>query len=348
MTAPAGLGDGASLIRWDEIGRNGKRFLSAGPDRDEIAEFTGRPARQPVRVYAGFNTGETLKERAAIAVGELIRTGGFDRSVLVVATPTGTGWLDPGAVQPLAFLHGGDLAIVSMQYSYLPSWLTLMIDPDRSRRAARELFKAVFAHWTALPKDTRPRLYLFGLSLGALGSEASTDLVELLADPIDGALWAGPPFASRTWATIAASRDDGSPPWRPRFRDGSLVRFMTQDGFDPAGFAPWGPLRIVYLQHASDPMSFFSPALAFSAPDWLRKGRGRDVSPRFRWFPVVTFLQVGFDVPMATSVPPGYGHNFVPAEYIDAWIALSEPENWTPEDTSRLKRRFADFNAAPL
>jgi uncharacterized membrane protein len=348
MTAPAGLAAPAALIRWQDIGRNGKRFLTDGPDRDEIAAFTGRDAQQPVRVYAGFNTGETLQERAAIAVAELKRSGGFERSVLVVATATGTGWLDPGAVQPLAFLHGGDLAIVSLQYSYLPSWLTLMVDPDRSRRAARALFAAVFAEWTAMPKQTRPRLYLFGLSLGALGSEAATDLMELLADPIDGALWAGPPFAARKWAALTAGRDEGSPQWRPRFRDGLLIRFMTQSGFDPAGFVDWGRLRIVYLQHASDPMSFFSPDLAFSGPDWLTGARGPDISPYFRWFPIVTFLQVGFDVPMATTVPPGYGHNFVPAEYIDAWIAVSAPSGWSRADTVRLKQRFADFSASPL
>ena len=83
----------SSLIAWDDIGRNGKRFLTNGPDRAGIAALTGRAARQPVRVYAGYNTGETLEERADIAVRELIRNGGFERSVLIVATATGTGWL---------------------------------------------------------------------------------------------------------------------------------------------------------------------------------------------------------------------------------------------------------------
>jgi uncharacterized membrane protein len=345
---PIGFGAPPGRIRWDEIGRNGKRFLTDGPERAEIEAFTGRPAQHPVRVYAGFNTGETVEERAAKAVAELLRAGGFDRSVLIVATPTGTGWLDPAAIQPVAFLHGGDLAIVSMQYSYLPSWLTLMVDPTRSRLAARALFREVFDHWRTLPKEARPRLYLFGLSLGALGSESSTDLVELLAEPINGAVWAGPPFASRTWAAVTANREAGSPQWRPRYRDGALVRFMTQDGIDPKGFAEWGPIRIAYLQHASDPMSFFSTDLAFSKPDWLGANRGRDVSPYFRWFPVVTFLQVGFDIPMATAVSQGYGHNFVPADYIDAWIAVNQPKGWSEADTDKLKKRFANFIASPL
>jgi uncharacterized membrane protein len=60
------------------------------------ADRTGRAAMDSVWVYAGFNTEETLKERVDIAVQELIRGGVFSRSVLIVATATGTGWLDPG------------------------------------------------------------------------------------------------------------------------------------------------------------------------------------------------------------------------------------------------------------
>lgn len=339
---------GSSLIAWDDIGRNGKLFLTSGPDQSEIAALTGRAAQDPVRVYAGYNTGESLKERAELAVQELIRSGGFDRSVLIVATATGTGWLDPAAIEPVAFLHGGDLSIISMQYSYLPSWLTLMVDPNRSRRAASALFDVVYAHWTTLEPDQRPRLYLFGLSLGALGSEASSNLLTLLADPIQGAFWAGPPFASTSWTRLTAARNPGSPQWSPEFGDGSVVRFMTRQGYSVPADVEWGPLRVVYLQHGSDPMSFFSPNLVFHSPAWLGRSRAPDVSPYFQWYPVVSFVNVGFDVPMATTVPPGYGHTFTPESYIDGWIAVTDPDNWLPEDTETLKAHFADFVSSPI
>ncbi len=337
-----------SLIPWDEIGKNGKRFLLNGPTRDQISQLTGRPALEPIRVYAGYNTGETLQERAEIALDELKRVGGFDRRVLVVATPTGTGWLDPSAIQPLPYLHDGDLAIVSMQYSYLPSWLTIAVDPEISRRSAKALFDQVYNHWTTLPKDSRPRLYLFGLSLGSLGSEAALDLFQLLGDPIDGAVLSGPPFPSRLWRQIVGERNPGSPEWLPVFREAALLRFMNQQGIAAPAGAQWGVLRTIYIQHASDPMVFFSPSLAYSKPSWLGNRRGPDVSPAFRWFPLVTFLQVGFDVPMATAAPLGYAHNYAPDEYIDAFIEVTQPRDWTDDDTARLKAEFADFNPSPI
>ena len=341
-------GSAGSLVSWADIGRNGKRFVTDGPSKEEIEAVLGREAMQPIRVYAGFNTGDTLEERAQIALAEMIRVGGFDRSTLIIATSTGTGWLDPSAVDSVEFLHAGDTAIVTMQYSYLPSWLTLIVEPEVAQQAANALFMAIFSHWTRLPHDHRPELYLHGLSLGALGSEFSADLTSILTDPIHGALWSGPPFLSKLWNVVTKGRVSGSPQWRPVFHDSSAVRFMTQDGFPDLAGAEWGPLRIVYLQHASDPMSFFSTDLAYVRPDWLGPNRGRDVSPYFRWFPVVSFFQTAFDIPMATSVPLGYGHNFSPAAYIDAWIEVTRPKNWSASDTKGLKAHFTGFNPRPL
>jgi len=337
-----------SLIDWKDIGKNGKRFISDGPAKEEISKLLGREAMQPIRVYAGYDTGETLEERARIALLELQRVGGFDRSTLIVATATGTGWLDPSAVNTVEFIHAGDIATVSMQYSYLPSWLTLMVEPEASQAAAIALFNEVYGYWTTLHHDDRPDLYLFGLSLGALGSETSADLIAMMGDPIKGALWSGPPFPNTRWLYVTQRRNPGTPQWRPVFRDSTAIRFMTQDGFSEHARGEWGPMRIIYLQHASDPMTWFSPDLAFKRPDWLGHDRGRDVSPYFRWFPIVTFFQVAFDIPMATSVPIGYGHNFAPNCYIDAWIEVTQPQNWSAADTDKLKAHFAGFDPNPL
>ena len=340
-------GSAQSLISWIDIGRNGKRFVADGPSKEDIAAVLGRKAMHPIRIYAGFDTGETLEERAQIALAEMKRVGGFSRSTLVIATSTGTGWLDPSAVDSVEFIHAGDIATVTLQYSYLPSWLTLMVEPELAREAASVLFNAVYGHWATLPHDKRPKLYLYGLSLGALGSADSYDLITTITDPINGALWSGPPFLSRIWGVVTRRRRPGSPLWRPIFSDSSAIRFMTQDGFPDLGDVKWGVLRVVYLQHASDPMTFFSKDLAYKSPDWLGPNRGRDVSPHLRWFPIVSFFQIAFDIPMATSVPLGYGHNFSPADYIDAWIEVTQPNNWSDSDAAKIKAHFVGFDPRP-
>lgn len=339
-TDSAASGSAASLVPWDTIGRYGKHFVAAGPTRDSIGEFLGADAKKPLRVYVGFSTKEMVEDRAELALQELIRVGGFDRKLLVVATPTGTGWLDPGAVDTLEYLHGGDTAIVTMQYSYLPSWLTILVDPSRSRESAVALFDVIYDYWKSLPKDRRPQFYLHGLSLGALGSAASADLFTVFEDPIQGGLWSGPPFPSTVWARATRYRDPKSPMWLPRFRDGSMLRFTGRENVLPAQGTRWGPMRFAFIQHASDPMTFFSPDLMYRRPAWLDGERGPDVSPYLRWCPLVTFLQLAFDLPMATAVPAGYGHNIAPASYVDSWIEVTQPASWTPEDIERLKQRF--------
>jgi uncharacterized membrane protein len=335
-------GSAESLIAWDSIGRQGRDFIVTGPTEEQLKQFSGREALRPLRVYVGLGSRDSEYERAKLALKELKRVGGFDRSVLVVATPTGTGWLDPGAVDTLEFLHAGDTAIVSMQYSYLPSWITILVDPNRSRDSARILFDEIYGHWKTLPQGSRPRLYLHGLSLGALGSETCADLFTLFEDPIQGGVWSGPPFPSTEWAAVTKGRNPDSPAWLPTFRDGTMVRFTgKENSLDQAG-KRWGPMRFVYIQHASDPMTFFAPELLLQEPDWLAGKRGPDVSPYLRWYPIVTFLQIAFDLPMATSVPTGYGHNYAPASYIDAWIEVTKPDAWRAADTKRLKRQFTE------
>jgi uncharacterized membrane protein len=344
-TDPLKTGSGASLLRWNELGRRGRQFVSLGPTREDISAFTGRASREPVRVYVGLRSAETPEIRAKLALEELKRVGGFERSVLIVVTPTGTGWVDPAALNSVEYLHDGSVASVAVQYSYLASWLSLLVEPGYGADAARALFKEIYGYWTTLPKDVRPRLYLHGLSLGAMNSERSFDLFEVLDDPLDGALWSGPPFSSTVWRSLTDRRNPGSPAWLPRFRDGSFVRFMNQHGeYAHQASQPragWGPMRVVYLQYASDPVTFYDYRSLYREPDWMLPPRGPDVSPQLRWYPAVTFLQLTLDVFMAGTAPIGYGHVFAPAHYIDAWIAVTDVRNWSPEEVERLKQHLS-------
>lgn len=340
---PAKPGGTDSLLRWQDMGHQGRRYLALGPTAADIGEVTGE-AMDPIRVYAGLNAAETPDERARLALEELKRVGGFERSVLILITPTGTGWVDPGGINSVEFLHRGDIASVAAQYSYLPSPIALMTEDAYGRESAEALFRAVYGHWRQLPKESRPKLYLFGLSLGALNSDRSFDFYDIIDDPFDGALWTGPPFRSDTWREVTAERDPGSPAWLPVFRDGAVVRFGNHFGGYDQGSAPWGSFRLAYLQHGSDPIVFFEPEALYREPAWMKAPRARDVSPDLQWYPIVTMFQLAADM-HAGVAPMGFGHSYAPADYVRAWLVLTEPQGWTDTDLQRLRERLKKFNA---
>ncbi len=337
---PLKTGSDASLVDWELLGSRGRQFVVSGPGAAEIGAFFGTPALEPLRIYVGLNSRETAEQRAELAFEEMLRVGAFERSALVVVVPTGTGWIDPAALDTLDYLHRGDVASVALQYSYLSSWLSLLAEPGYGAEAGRALFRVVYDHWTALPQDARPRLYLHGLSLGAMNSESSTDLYDVVADPFDGALWAGPPFSTSQWRRVTAERQPDSPAWLPRFRDGSIIRFANQETTLGQQGGDWGPMRIGYLQYASDPVTFFDPYAFLREPAWMRGEPGPDVSPDLRWFPVVTMLQLAFDMAVATTSPIGHGHVYAPDHYIDAWIEITEPPAIDAATLERLKDHF--------
>jgi uncharacterized membrane protein len=341
-------GSAASLLSWKDLGRQGRRFVSSGPSGADIGAFFGQRALDPIRVYVGMNSADTADERAKLALEELKRTGAFDRSILIVVMPTGTGWVDPAALDPVEYLHRGDIASVAMQYSYLASWLSLLVEPDYGAEAGDALFREVYAYWSSLPRDARPKLYLHGLSLGAMNSERSANLYDVIADPFQGALWSGPPFPSRTWRSVTDGRNPGSPEWLPRFRDGSIFRFTNQNNALNIPDTTWGPIRIVYLQYASDPITFFDVATVYREPGWMKEPRGPDVSAQVRWYPLITMLQLTVDMMIATTSPMGYGHVFAPQHYIDAWMAVTDPPDIAPEDVIRLRALFIERGATPV
>lgn len=325
-----------SLASWESLGHQGRVFVSAGPTTQRLSQFNGKPATEPIRAYAGLHSADGIKATAALAARELLRTGGLDRQVVAVATTTGTGWINEAEASALEYMYNGDTAIVSMQYSFLPSWLSFLVDKENARQAGQALFEAVDALVRERPEDKRPKLVVFGESLGSFGGEAPFLALNNLVARTDGALFSGPTFQNTIWTTLTRDRDAGSPQWLPIYDDGANVRFSAKAENLARPDAPWGHPRAVYLQHASDPIAWWSTDLLFSKPDWLREPRGYDVSPRMEWIPVVTFLQVSADMAVAVDVPDGHGHVYV-KDVANAWAAVLQPPGWTPEKTEKLR-----------
>ncbi len=325
-----------SFVPWETLGHQGRIFVAAGPSVAQLTAFNGAPATEPIRAYAGLNSADGIDATAELAARELQRTGGLDRAVVAVATTTGTGWINEAEADSLEYMYNGNTAIVSMQYSFLPSWLSFLVDKENARHAGQALFEAVDKLVKQMPEPQRPKVVVFGESLGSFGGEAPFMSLNNVLARTDGALFSGPTFNNTIWTQLTATRDRGSPEWLPIYDNGDNVRFVARPGNLGRPAAPWGSPKVVYLQHASDPIAWWTTDLLFKRPDWLREKRGYDVLPQTYWIPVVTFLQVSADMAVAVDVPDGHGHHYV-ADVANGWAAVLSPPGWTPEKTDKLR-----------
>ena len=334
-------GGPGSLIPWDTLGWQGRNFTGKGPSVNDIEKATGQPAMAPIRIYAGLASASDAEARADLAVRDLERAGGFQRKNLLVVTTTGSGWVDPALSDSFEYLSGGDSAIVAIQYSYLPSWISYLVDQSKAREAGRALFDAIYGPWSQLPQGQRPRLYVAGESLGSFGGETAFSGEQSLANLTDGALFAGPPNFNTLFREFSDHRDAGSPEVQPIYHDGRIVRFADDATADiPPDGQAWPDSRVVYMMHPSDPIVWWSPHLIFSEPDWISEPPGKDVLKGMFWMPFVTFWQVTADLPFATGVPAGHGHKYT-SEYIDGFNAVMQPAGVTSQELASLRKIIA-------
>lgn len=343
---PAKSGSPESLAPWETLGFEGRNFVARGLDAEELSAVNGRPALEPIRVYVGLDTAPTPEERIDLVLGELERTGAFERSTLVLIPTTGTGWVNPTAARAMELVHNGDLAMVAWQYSYLPSWISFLADREKAAAAGEMLVDRVYERWSQLPEDDRPDLFLYGESLGTQSGEGAFDSLAEIRARMDGVLWVGPPNSNRLWRQLVERRDPGTTEVQPVYADGLVVRFADSREAIHEPDTPWLSPRVLYIQHASDPVVWWSPDLLFSRPDWLSEPPGPDRLPQMRWFPFVTFWQVSADLTNAAGVPDGHGHNYGSA-VLEGWIAVTRPEGWTENDTERVRialEAFADHD----
>jgi uncharacterized membrane protein len=347
-TEPERSGSPTSLAAWDTLGYEGRNFVATGPDLDALARVNGRPAKEPIRVYAGLQTADTDVARTDVIVRELERTGAFDRKLLVIIPTTGTGWVNPVAARSIETMYNGDTALVGMQYSYLPSWISFLGDRDKSIESARLLIDTIHDRWLKLPSDKRPKLVLYGESLGSLGGQGAFPwLPDIARMDFSAVLWVGPPHESSLWSGLVERRDPGTPEVQPRYDNGRTVRFsQATDASDIAKIAdpPWEGTRVLFLQHASDPIIWWSPKLLLAQPEWLVEPPGADRTVSMRWYPIISFWQVGADMTNALSVPGGHGHNYGDS-VLDGWAAVVPPDGWTDQDTERVRVALTDSQA---
>lgn len=343
-TLPERSGGPGSLVDFADLGLQGRRFVDGGVDREKLSELLGTPARQPIRIYAGLESAVTDDERSQLVVEELNRTRAWEREAVVVAPTTGTGWINPNAAQAFELLAAGDLAIVGTQYSYLPSWISFLADREKTEAAGNSLIDAVVAWRAALPPGVhRPKLYVYGESLGTRAGEAAFSGIRDIRQTVDGVLWLGPPNSNRIWRSLVERRDPGSTVTDPVYADGLLVRFVE----DPAELRnrddPWIPPHVLYVQHATDPVVWWNPDLLFDRPAWLAEPPGKGRHPGMTYMPVLTFFQVTADLGNAVGGSQGFGHLY-DDQILDGWAAVTERPGWDDDEAAR----FTEIHATAM
>ncbi|WP_448758560.1 alpha/beta hydrolase [Actinomyces sp.] len=324
---PERSGSPQSRSSWRAVGGQGRVFLGRGPSRADIEAVTGCAAMEPIRVYAGMpEEGQSLQSAADLVVEELHRTGAFDRAVILIATSTGSGWVDEWQVQPLEYLTRGNCATASMQYSFVPSSINFLTDLDVSEEAAVILFETIRRAVDEIPEDRRPALFVCGESLGAYASQhVFSGIVDVLSRT-DGALWVGTPAFTPMHAELTAIRHRGSPEVAPVVANGRHVRFVNVPEnlwADVYGreLGDWNYPRVVYAQHPSDPVVWWNSELVWHKPDWISEKVDGDVSPHMQYTRGATYIQVLVDMPVAGTAPGGHGHTYH-EELIPLWEAI--------------------------
>ncbi|WP_083884204.1 alpha/beta-hydrolase family protein [Nocardia higoensis] len=195
-------GSAGSVVDWTDLGKQGRRFVDGAADG-------------PIRVYVGVESAPDLRARVALAIRELERSGGFTRGNIVVAVPTGSGWIDGNAVAGFAERFGDDVAVVGLQYAYTPSWVSFVFGREQAVEAARALFTAIEER--VARTAPRPRLFVYGQSLGAFGGSGIFPDADDQDRRTCAVLWAGPPAnrAHRAGATVLANSSDPVVRWSP-------------------------------------------------------------------------------------------------------------------------------------
>lgn len=351
-TEPERSGSRYSRESFNTLGYHGRDFVASGPRKARIERVlartsgkafnAGAPAREPIRVFIGRLAHPTLDDAAAAAVTELERTGAFDREALLLVTNTGSGWIPQWSVCGFEYLHRGDCATAAIQYSFAGSWLAFLIHREQAIQASKHLLQAVEDHLHG--REKRPKLYVTGESLGALGGNSAFYSFEDMRRRVDGALWTGTPRTTPIVDWLMKSRHYMSKEIHPLIGRGSHVRFVQRPKHlkeSPLGeYRHWDGARIIYAQHASDPVVWWSPSIMFRCPDWLREPRGKDVSPAVQWYPWVSFWQLLADMPRSVQLPGGHGHSYH-SEVIHYWNEIAAL-GYTKKDCNKIGDAVAE------
>lgn len=272
------------LVPRSKIGLPGRMFLEGA---------TPGLAKPALREYMPHQLDDlTLEQRADLTVKSLFERGAFERSRIVIGSPTGTGGFNPVPTSMDELLSNGDTAWAVAQYGTKPSIQSLS-KVDEAVEAWMALLSAVAKKQAELyPRGGGPELYAAATSLGAL---TLNEAARLHGDRIFGEL------GLKRMLLLAppeglSKLDPGALP------AGSIGHFHTPDEVKAVGEAAAERLKIVKFSNRNDPVGLLDWRMAIKRPAFLTKeGAIPGIDHTRRYVPGLTLLQHGMDVTGAIS-----------------------------------------------
>ena len=311
--SPLVSGSSESLLPFGDLGQQGRRYVIDVVIPELIKEVLGEDAvAQPIRTYVGFNSQPLYPTgRAELALAELDRTGAFDRSWLLLVSPTGTGWVDHTLIETAELLARGDIATCCIQYGRYPSFLSVQ-KVALGRLQFRLLLWGIQQRLKERPAERRPQMLVFRESLSAW---TSSDVVMFQGIEgldhygIDRALWVGLPGMAK-WSRNGMARGSST-----QVPEGTVEVFDRHEQLQGLSEEARARLRAVILSHDNDPIAVLGPDLLVQPPPWLGGSqRGRGVPQTMPWVPLITFIQTAMDAANAMVSVPGqfgsFGHDY--------------------------------------
>lgn len=294
-----------SIVKFDQIGKEGRRFVLMALSAQEITNVMGEPAKDPVRVIGPYDPHVEAEERAETCLREMEAIGAFERSVLCIASPTGVGYVSYTFAESLEYLTRGDCAIVVPEYALVPSFLALFDTHDGARLQHR-LIELTRDKIAAMPADRRPRLVQFGESLGA---QVALDIAESHGSSefqrlgLDAGLYLGVPFRSKSWNSWRRARRQFDP-------RGLMVALSEPGHVALLPVEERQAARHFMIIHYDDPVNKFSYRLAVRQPWWMGAPMTRPpkVPRETVWRPVITFALTLIDLKNGMNFKPGEFH----------------------------------------
>jgi uncharacterized membrane protein len=334
-----------SISPFFEVGLQGRRFLTDVVTPDLIESTLGEEAiAHPIRAFVGVNSEPLYPSgRSEMMLDELERLGAFDRKYLLLVSPTGTGWVDQTMIESAEILTRGDIATACIQYGRGPSFLEVQ-KVHLGRTQFRGLLWGVKKRLDGMPAEKRPKVLVFGESLGAW---SSSDVVMHQGISgfdhygIDRALWFGLPGLAKWSKTgMRQGSSDLVPP-------GTVAAFDNFDEYEGLPTEERQQLRAVIVDHDNDPIAQMSFRWAVKQPPWLAgEERGREVPEGMQWSPLITFVQIMVDAMNAMRTVPGqfksFGHDYRgdTAPFVQAAYQLADVSDGQMEAVVETLRRL--------